>query len=101
MSQVREIACSLKLDRQEERCRHVDSSDFSTSCISAARLNLVYPEGETGSVRFTIEKVEIVLPHEEGTRVDRIARRRSRVIVQDRYLRRVRSAQSDARAGRI
>src|SRR5690349_15420205 len=101
MSQVREIARPLKLDRQEERCRHVDSSYLSTSCIGAARLNLVDPEGETGSVRFTIEKVEIVLPHEEGTRVDRIARRRSGVVVQDRDLRRVGTAESDTRTGRV
>src|ERR1044072_2942711 len=65
-----QVAGLLKLDREEESCRHVNAANLTTGLLLGGwpRLtfvDLVLPESQTWGVRFAVEEIKIVLTHEE------------------------------------
>src|SRR5713226_8423206 len=67
-----EITCLLEFDRQKVSRRDIDAFGFDASRVVAARSNLVGPEGQPARIRFAIEEVQIMLPHEKLRRINRI-----------------------------
>src|SRR5438477_1031388 len=55
----------LKLDGKKIGCAGIDSSGLDARCIVAALHDLIGPKCEPIRVRFTIQKVPIVLPDEK------------------------------------
>src|SRR5882757_4467066 len=84
---MHQIARLLKLDRQEECCRHIDSFDLYALRVCATLCDLTRPEVQATRVRLSIEKIHIVLPHEEASHVYRISRPVGAVVINDRYCR--------------
>jgi len=67
-----QVAGLLKFNREEERGGHVDSLHFRAGSVAATRSNLAGPEIQSGLIRLTIEKIVIVLSHEDRGVVDSI-----------------------------
>src|SRR5205085_6229226 len=70
----------LKFNRQEECCRGVDTRHFRARSWTTA-VDVVGPESKSTSVRFPIEKVQILLPHKEVRVVHRVHCRVSGIVV--------------------
>src|SRR4030095_14855847 len=66
----------LKFNCQEEGGAGGDALDVSTLRVGAARIDIVHPESEAGRVGLASQKIDVVLPHKEGRKVDRVGRRR-------------------------
>lgn len=62
----------LKFNRKKESRRNVDALNFDALSIGAAGSYLVGPEIPTALVRLAVQKIMIVLPHEEQRVVSRI-----------------------------
>ena len=65
----------LKLNRQEVSRARVDALHFPAPIVRAACRDLVRPEVESRFIGLAIQEVEIVLPHKERIRIERIQRR--------------------------
>src|SRR5207249_9389726 len=74
-SPVNKITCLLKLSRKEKCCRNVHTLSADALLIAAARGDLIGPKRQATRVGLTIQKVEILLPHER-IRITNRARRR-------------------------
>src|SRR5436190_2009438 len=79
-----QITGLLKLDREEEGGRDVDSFRLDARLIGAAGSDLIGPEGEARSVGLTIEKIVIVLA-DKILRVVNHVRRRLGHVIHDGY----------------
>src|SRR5260370_6501958 len=95
---MHQIPSLLKLDRQEECCRDVNAFDLYALRVSTTLCDLTRPEVQSTRVRLSIEKVDIVLPHEEASHVYRISRPVCAVVINDRYGRCCRCTQRCARS---
>src|SRR5581483_1370737 len=80
---VSQSACRLKFNRQEESRRCVDARHFGAWRRTAV-VDVVGPESKTARVRFTVEKIEILLTHKERRRINWIRQRRRDVVVVNR-----------------
>ncbi len=75
----------------EERIRHVKPFVVQATLIGAALGNLGHPEIKASLIRLAAQKIQIVLKHKEVRVriIEGIRRRCRRVIVGDRYQRRI------------
>src|SRR6185436_20579959 len=81
--EIAQEASLLKLNRTEERGRDIYPLSVDVLHVVAARSYLAGPEGQTGRVRFTIEKIVILHVDKRLCVVDSVARKLRKVV---RYL---------------
>src|SRR6266849_5788307 len=73
---LNQIACLLEFDRKEESCRNVYPLVGDAALVAAAGSNFPGPKIKSALVRCPIQKVEILLLHEEVRLVYRVTGRR-------------------------
>src|SRR4029434_300200 len=70
---VHEEARLLELNREEEGRARVNPLYLAASCVCAAGLDVIDPEGQARRVRFAIEEVGVVLADKEQGVINRIS----------------------------
>ena len=73
----------LEFNREEKGPRHVDAFAIDACLITTASCYLACPERKPGCIRFTIEKVQVLLTDEELRVIDDIGSWSACIVVED------------------
>ena len=66
---IHQSAGPLELNREEVSSRNVHAFPLDAALVSATSDYLIAPEVEAGFIRFAIQEIKVVLPHEVLRRV--------------------------------
>src|SRR5207253_720811 len=69
-----QVSRLLKLNREEESCRHIDTFSVDAHRVGAAGIYFVGPVGQATGVGLPIQKIGIVLPYKKIRLIDWIGR---------------------------